>query len=69
MCSADLLTLKSLRFSDALIDAANDVEDDGDALVRLEADFMLMSEALAEEIERLIEWLGGEANPAAGSSA
>lgn len=62
----DDLTLKSLRFSDALIDAANEVEDDGDALVRLEADFMLMSEALAEEIERLIEWLGGEANPAAG---
>lgn len=62
----DDLTLKSLRFSDALIDAANEVEDDGDALVRLEADFMLMSEALAEEIEQLIEWLGGEANPAAG---
>lgn len=64
----DDLTLKSLRFSDALIDDANEVEDDGDALVRLEADFMLMSEALAEEIERLIEWLGGEASPATGPS-
>lgn len=57
----DDLTLKSLRFSDALIDAANETEDDGDALVRLEADFMLMTQALAEEIEQLIEWLGGEA--------
>lgn len=60
----DDLALKSLRFSDTLIDEANATEDDGDALVRLEADFMLMTEALAEEIERLIEWLGGEANAA-----
>ncbi|MCE8013398.1 recombination-associated protein RdgC [Halomonas daqingensis] len=65
----DDLTLKSLRFSDALIDEASETEDDGDAIVRLEADFMLMTQALAEEIERLIDWLGGEANGAAQASA
>ncbi|QTP55285.1 recombination-associated protein RdgC [Billgrantia sulfidoxydans] len=60
----DDLTLKSLRFSDALIDEAGEIEDDGDAIVRLEADFMLMAQALAEEVEQLIAWLGGEANAA-----
>ncbi|MCE8018874.1 recombination-associated protein RdgC [Halomonas sp. MCCC 1A11036] len=60
----DDLTLKSLRFSDALIDEAGQTEDDGDAIVRLEADFLLMAQALAEEVERLIDWLGGEANQA-----
>ncbi|MCE8031509.1 MAG: recombination-associated protein RdgC [Halomonas sp.] len=60
----DDLTLKSLRFSDALIDEAGQTEDDGDAIVRLEADFILMAQALAEEVERLIDWLGGEANQA-----
>lgn len=57
----DDLALKSLRFNDALIDEAGEIEDDGDAIVRLEADFMLMTQALAELIERLIEWLDGEA--------
>jgi recombination associated protein RdgC len=65
----DDLTLKSLRFSDALIDEAGEIEDDGDAVVRLEADFMLMTGALAEEIERLIDWLGGEASGATQASA
>ncbi|MCC5881787.1 MAG: recombination-associated protein RdgC [Halomonas sp.] len=65
----DDLTLKSLRFSDALIDEASETEDDGDAIVRLEADFMLMTQALAEEVERLIEWLGGEASGSAQASA
>ncbi|MBA2778943.1 recombination-associated protein RdgC [Billgrantia kenyensis] len=65
----DDLTLKSLRFSDALIDEAGEIEDDGDAVVRLEADFMLMTGALAEEVERLIDWLGGEANGALQASA
>ncbi|NIC04208.1 recombination-associated protein RdgC [Billgrantia bachuensis] len=60
----DDLTLKSLRFSDALIDEAGEIEDDGDAIVRLEADFMLMAQALAEEVEQLVTWLGGEANAA-----
>ncbi|MCE9662196.1 recombination-associated protein RdgC [Halomonas sp. M5N1S17] len=60
----DDLTLKSLRFSDALIDEANETEDDGDAIVRLEADFMLMTQTLADEIEQLIGWLDGEASTA-----
>ena len=60
----DDLALKSLRFSDALIDEAGETEDDGDAIVRLEADFMLMTQTLAEEIEQLIGWLDGEASTA-----
>ncbi|TFH86744.1 recombination-associated protein RdgC [Billgrantia azerbaijanica] len=61
----DDLALKSLRFGDALLDEAGDIEDDGDALVRLEADFLLMTQALSEQIDQLVGWLGGEAPHAA----
>ncbi|MCL7938877.1 recombination-associated protein RdgC [Halomonas sp. ATCH28] len=60
----DDLAIKSLRFDDALIDEASQADDGDDALVRLETDFILMTQALAENIERLIEWLGGEAGTA-----
>ncbi|QEA39718.1 recombination-associated protein RdgC [Pistricoccus aurantiacus] len=55
------LALKSLRFADALLDEASQQSDVDDALVRLETDFLLMAQTLAEIIEQLIEWLGGEA--------
>ncbi|GEK74116.1 MULTISPECIES: recombination-associated protein RdgC [Halomonas] len=57
----DDLAVKSLRFDDALIDEAGQTDDGDDALVRLETDFMLMTQALADGIERLLAWLGGEA--------
>lgn len=57
----DDLALKSLRFSDALIDEANASDDGDDAILRMETDFVLMAQALAEATERLLEWLGGEA--------
>ncbi|GHE19705.1 recombination-associated protein RdgC [Halomonas urumqiensis] len=57
----DDLAIKSLRFGDALIDEANASDDGDDALIRLETDFLLMAQALGENIERLIAWLGGEA--------
>ncbi|SEK32831.1 recombination-associated protein RdgC [Halomonas daqiaonensis] len=60
----DDLAIKSLRFDDALIDEASQADDGDDSLVRLETDFILMTQALAENIERLIEWLGGEAGSA-----
>lgn len=60
----DDLAIKSLRFDDALIDEASQADDGDDAVVRLETDFILMTQALAENIERLIEWLGGEAGSA-----
>ncbi|MGM0986176.1 MAG: recombination-associated protein RdgC [Pseudomonadota bacterium] len=60
----DDLAVKSLRFDDALIDEASQADDGDDAVVRLETDFLLMTQALAENIERLIEWLGGEAGNA-----
>lgn len=60
----DDLAIKSLRFDDALIDEASQTDDGDDALVRLETDFILMTQALAENIERLIEWLDGEAGSA-----
>ncbi|WP_108446582.1 recombination-associated protein RdgC [Halomonas denitrificans] len=60
----DDLAIKSLRFDDALIDEASQTDDGDDAVVRLETDFILMTQALAENIERLIEWLGGEAGSA-----
>ncbi|MDX1465131.1 MAG: recombination-associated protein RdgC, partial [Halomonas sp.] len=45
-------------------DEASQTDDGDDAVVRLETDFILMTQALAENIERLIEWLGGEAGSA-----
>ena len=61
----DDLTLKSIRFADALLDEASQVEDDDDPIMRLETDFALMTGALRECIEQLIDGLGGEADPAA----
>lgn len=55
------LALKGLRFSDALIEEADHADDGDDALIRLETDFILMAQALAEDTERLLEWLDGEA--------
>ncbi|WP_336296571.1 MULTISPECIES: recombination-associated protein RdgC [Chromohalobacter] len=60
----DDLTLKSIRFADALLDEASQVEDDDDPIMRLETDFALMTGALRECIEQLIDGLGGEADPA-----
>lgn len=60
----DDLALKSLRFGDALIDEANASDDGDDAIIRLETDFVLMADALGDNIERLIAWLGGEADTA-----
>ncbi|WP_069383747.1 recombination-associated protein RdgC [Halomonas caseinilytica] len=59
----DDLAVKNLNFDDALLDEASQSDDGDDALVRLETDFLLMTQALAESIERLLVWLGGEANP------
>ncbi|MBB3142782.1 recombination-associated protein RdgC [Halomonas organivorans] len=57
----DDLALKSIRFDDALVDEASQTDDGDDAVVRLETDFLLMAQALAESIERILDWLGGEA--------
>lgn len=57
----DDLAVKSLRFDDALIDEASQADDGDDALVRLETDFLLMTQTLGESIERLVTWLDGEA--------
>ncbi|MBD3897830.1 recombination-associated protein RdgC [Halomonas sp. ML-15] len=57
----DDLALKSLRFSDALIDEASNSDDGDDAILRMETDFVLMAQALAAASEQLLDWLGGEA--------
>ncbi|WP_287124637.1 recombination-associated protein RdgC [Chromohalobacter sp.] len=64
----DDLTLKSLRFADAVLDEASQNEDDDDPILRLETDFALMAHVLSGFIEQLIDWLGGEADPAAPTS-
>lgn len=58
----DDLALKSLRFADALIDEASQTDDGDDAIQRLETDFILMAQTLAEATDQLIAWLGGEAS-------
>ncbi|MBR2512726.1 MAG: recombination-associated protein RdgC [Halomonas sp.] len=57
----DDLALKSIRFGDALIEEADATDDGDDALARLETDFVLMAGSLRDSVERIIEWLGGEA--------
>ncbi|KAA0014398.1 recombination-associated protein RdgC [Billgrantia pellis] len=57
----DDLAIKGIRFDDALLDEASETEDDGDAIVRFEADFLLMTRALGASIDQLIVWMGGEA--------
>lgn len=56
----DGLTLKSLRFGDKLIEEADAQDDGDDATARLEADFYLMANALAEAIDSLTAMMGGE---------
>lgn len=65
----DDLAIKGIRFADALLDEASETEDDGDAVIRLEADFLLMTRALGASIDQLIEWMGGEANGTSEVSA
>lgn len=57
----DDLAIKAITFDDALIDEANQADDGDDAVVRLETDFLLMAQALGISIDRLVEWMGGEA--------
>lgn len=54
------LVLRRLRFVDELV-AENDDLAEADPLARLDADFALMSDALSELQDRLIEVFGGEA--------
>lgn len=67
----DGLTLKSLRFGDKLIEEADHQDDGDDATARLEGDFYLMANALAEAIDSLIGMMGGQTQrePASGGSA
>lgn len=57
----DDMAIKAITFDDALIDEANKAEDGDNAVARLETDFLLMAQALGTSIDRLVEWMGGEA--------
>ncbi|MBY6209053.1 MULTISPECIES: recombination-associated protein RdgC [Halomonas] len=57
----DDLAVKAIRFDDALIDEANEADDGDDAVARLETDFLLMAQTLGESVDRVVEWMGGEA--------
>lgn len=61
----DDLSIKGLRFADAVIEEANASDDEEDAAARLEADFLLMANVLEDAVAGLIEWMGGEAQPTA----
>lgn len=53
------LTLKSLRYGDKLIEQADAQDDGDDRIARLESDFFLMANALADAIDSLTAMLGG----------
>ncbi|WP_110647564.1 recombination-associated protein RdgC [Salinicola peritrichatus] len=59
----DDLSIKGLKFDDALLDEASQADDGDDPAVRLETDFALWSDAMSKVIASLLEWLGGEAEP------
>lgn len=61
----DDLSLRSLRFDDAILDEASQAEYDNDATLRLETDLALMGQTLSTFLAQLIEWMGGEAEPVA----
>lgn len=62
------LVLKSLAFDDALLDEANDADDDGDPILRIDTDLALMAGALTSAVQQLIGWLGGEQDPAVATA-
>lgn len=56
----DDLAVKGLVFSDALIEEADHADDGDDPVARVEADFILMANALKDAIALLTSGLGGE---------
>ena len=50
----------NIRFQTNVQFAADHADDGDDALARLETDFILMAQALSDDVTRLLEWLGGE---------
>ncbi|MEC8917161.1 MAG: recombination-associated protein RdgC [Pseudomonadota bacterium] len=61
----DDLSIKGLKFDDALLDEASQADDGDDPIVRFETDFALWSDAMSKVVASLLEWLGGEADPSA----
>jgi len=59
----DDLAIKNIKFDDRLIEDADEDTQDGDALVRMETEFALMSSTLSAFTRQLLTWLGGEATP------
>ena len=57
----DDLSLHSIRFDDALLDEVGDQTDPDSPIRSLETEFVLMASTLAQSVEQLTEWLGGEA--------
>ena len=55
------LSIKSIRFDDAVIEQANEEDDGDDPIARLEGDFLIMSMSLQSIVAFLLSWLGGEA--------
>lgn len=65
----DDLALKSIKFDNQLLDEASQTNDDGDAIIRMETDFSLMTSCLGELIDQLITALDGEATSTAPDNA
>lgn len=54
------MSLRSIRFADALQKEADKGEYDDDPMLQLDAEFVLMAWALGHFIDTLLHWLGGE---------
>lgn len=53
------LSLKRLKFADTLLSQADDEAGDGDAAVKFDADFALMTGQFAELVPQILAWFGG----------
>ncbi|MFC0266923.1 recombination-associated protein RdgC [Kushneria aurantia] len=54
------MMLRSIRFADAVVGEVDEFEHD-DPVMKMETEFVLMAQVLGHSVERLLEWLGGEA--------
>lgn len=62
------MSIKSIRFADAVMGEADEAEHDDDPVMQMETEFALMAHVLGNTAERLMQWLGGEAKTAPTTS-
>lgn len=58
------MSIRSIRFADAVTQEIDELEYDDDPVLLMETEFALMAHVLGQSTDRLMAWLGGEAQTA-----